>query len=81
MKQSERFLMVLAGMAIGASLMTRKADDAALGRALRQLAESGEAPMLTHSEHGWYVHLRCGRELVFRSTPEAAVEDAVEATR
>jgi len=51
--------------------------DAALGRALRQLAEAGQAPQLLHGPRGWSCQLVCGgRELVFRDSPIEAVRDA-----
>ena len=62
------------------ALLVEGDPDAALGRALRQLAIDGQAPMLTYSEHGWYCHLRCGREPVFRETAEEAARDAAEAS-
>ena len=76
--------VVLVGLSIFAVCVAWTQDhrDAALGRSLRQLALDGQAPMLTHSEHGWYCHLRCGREpVVFRASAEEAVGDAVSSLR
>jgi len=74
--------LAVAMAALGHGIAKGASSDAALGRALRELAEARQAPQLLYGPRGWSCQLVCGgRELAFRETALEAVQDAEKAVK